>query len=59
MPGKISMDKQLSTQSQHDGTYNDMMLTYPLSVTGLAGVLAAPADDVRAELADLAVQVRE
>jgi hypothetical protein len=50
--------ERISTvESTADGTYNCVPLSYPLSVSGLAGVLGVPADEVRAQLDDLVVLV--
>ena len=40
-----------------NGLYIGFPLTYPLSVKSLADLLGVPADEVRAQLADLAVEV--
>lgn len=44
-------------ESTGTGTYNYLPLTYPLPVKGLANLLGVPADEVREQLADLAVEV--
>jgi len=51
MPEKI-----LRAESGAAGRYNDIPLSYPLSIAGLAGVLGVTDDEIRTELADLAVQ---
>jgi hypothetical protein len=59
VPAKLSADKHLSAESQTAGSYQNIMLTYPLSARTLAAVLGVPAVDVTAELDDLAVAVTQ
>ena len=54
VPAKL-VDKRHDAQSTASGQYVHIPLTYPLSAAGLARLLDAPVDEVRAELADLAV----
>lgn len=56
VPEKLT-EKMMSAASTATGRYAHIPLTYPLSVKGLADVLGAPADEIRAQLEDLAVQV--
>ena len=55
MPAKL-IEKAHTAESTATGLYANVPLTYPLSIPGLASVLGVPADEVRAQLADLAVQ---
>jgi len=55
VPAKL-IEKRHDVQSSANGLYHCVPLNYPLSAKGLAGVLGVPVDDVRAELADLAVE---
>lgn len=50
------IEKTMRAESSTAGTYNSIPLSYPLSVSGLAGVIGVTADDVRAQLDDLAVE---
>jgi hypothetical protein len=54
VPAKL-VDRTFTAESTASGQYVNVPLTYPLSVDGLARLLDAPADEVRAQLADLAV----
>lgn len=55
VPAKM-LEKTCTVEATgRDGLYLAFGLTYPLSVASLAGLFGQPADDVRAELADLAV----
>lgn len=56
VPGKM-IEKQKTAESTARGEYHNLPLTYPLSAKGLAGLLDAPEDEVRAQLDDLAVAV--
>ena len=56
VPAKM-IDKTRSAESTATGLYVNIPLTYPLSVKGLADLLGVGADDVREQLADLAVDV--
>lgn len=55
-PGKL-IDKVHVAESSPAGRYVNIPLTYPLSAKGLADLLGVPADEVREQLADLAVEV--
>lgn len=50
------VEKTRTAESAWSGLYVNFPLTYPLSVGSLASLLDAPADEVRAQLADLAVE---
>jgi hypothetical protein len=54
VPARLT-EKVVVAESTATGLYVNMPLTYPLSVTSLAGLLAVPVDNVRFLLADLAV----
>ena len=56
MPAKL-IEKVMTAESTATGLYASIPLTYPLSAQGLANVLGVPVDEVRAQLADLAVDV--
>lgn len=55
VPAKLT-EKTLRAESAANGTYSNIPLTYPLSVSGLADLLGVSRDDVRGQLADLAVE---
>jgi len=57
VPEKLT-DRHRDVQSAGSGTYTAFPLTYPLPVRELAALLGADADEVRAELSDLAVGMR-
>lgn len=50
------IEKTRTAESTATGLYVNFPLTYPLSVGSLASLLDAPTDEVRAQLADLAVE---
>lgn len=56
VPAKM-IEKTMNAESTTGGMYNSIPLTYPLSAKSLAGILGADVDEVRGQLADLAVQV--
>lgn len=56
VPAKLT-EKIMNAESTATGLYVNIPLTYPLPVKGLADLLGVPVDDVRAQLADLAVEV--
>lgn len=56
VPAKLP-EKVLDVQSATAGQYVCFPLTYPLSARSLADLLAVPVDEVREQLADLAVEV--
>ena len=56
VPAKM-IERIMTAESSAAGLYINVPLTYPLSVRGLADLLGVPADEVRAQLADLAVEV--
>jgi hypothetical protein len=56
VPGKIT-ERVMDVQSAGSGTYHMFRLAYPLSAKAFADLLGVDADEVRAELADLAVEV--
>ena len=56
VPAKL-IEKTKRAESTATGLYTAIPLTYPLSVNGLADLLGVGADEVRAQLADLAVDV--
>lgn len=56
VPEKM-IERRMSAQASPGGVYNNVPLTYPLSVGALAALLGADPDRVRAELEDMAVQV--
>ena len=56
VPAKL-IEKTRNAESTATGLYVNIPLTYPLSVNGLADLLGVPADEVREQLADLAVDV--
>lgn len=56
VPAKL-ITNTMMVESTAGGTYTGFPLTYPLSAKGLADALGADAAEVRAELADLAVDV--
>jgi hypothetical protein len=56
VPQKLA-DKQVTAESHAGGGYASTRLAYPLSAAGLAALFGLPADEVRAQLDDLAVQV--
>lgn len=56
VPRSLAMDKAFDVAGVTGGLYRRFRLTYPLSVSELAGLVGESADDVRALLADLAVQ---
>lgn len=58
VPAKLR-DRTMTAESTATGTYVNIQLTYPLSVGGLADLFGVPASDMRAELADLAVQIND
>ncbi len=55
VPAKL-LDKTMSAESTGTGLYVAFPLTYPLSVDNFVNLLGVPAAEVRAQLADLAVQ---
>lgn len=55
VPAKL-IEKQMNVQSNSGGRYASIPLTYPLSAKGLADVLGVPVEEVRMQLADLAVE---
>ena len=55
VPVKL-IEKTKRVEGAHAGVYVGFPLTYPLSVKSLADLLSVPADEVRAQLADLAVE---
>lgn len=56
VPAKL-LERTVSAESTATGLYHHIPLTYPLSAQGLADILGVDADEVREQLADLAVQV--
>lgn len=56
VPRSLEYDKGMTAMSQTGGLYNDLRLTYPLSVKGMAALLGEEVDAVREVLSDLAVQ---
>lgn len=56
VPAKL-IEKTRTAESTATGFYANIPLTYPLSAAGLAKVLGVDIDEVRAQLADLAVAV--
>lgn len=56
VPAKL-IEKTKRVEGSHSGVYVGFPLTYPLSVRSLADLLGVDADEVRAQLADLAVEV--
>lgn len=58
VPAKM-IEKTRSVEASAFGPYVSFPLTYPLSVSNFVNLLGVPADEVRAELADLAVQADE
>ena len=56
VPAKL-IERRHDAEGTASGMYVHVPLTYPLSVGGLAKLLDAPVDEVRAQLADLAVDV--
>lgn len=54
VPAKMT-ERFKTAESQISGTYSSMNLTYPLHAPSLAALLGVPADEVRSQLADLAV----
>ena len=56
VPAKLT-ERTMRASAIGTGTYVDVPLSYPLSISGLARLLDAPADEVGAQLADLAVSV--
>ena len=56
VPAKLT-EKRHDAESTASGQYVHVPLTYPLSVDGLAKLFDAPPDEMRIQLADLAVQM--
>lgn len=56
VPAKLT-DKVLTAESTATGLWTHIPLTWPLSAKGLADLLGVTADEVRGQLADLAVDV--
>jgi hypothetical protein len=56
VPASLRPDKGLDAMSHADGKYHHLPLSYPLSISGLAGLLGEDPVDVAALLKDLAVQ---
>lgn len=56
VPAKMT-DRIYTARSAASGPYVAFPLSYPLSAANFAMLLEVPADDVRAELTDLAVQL--
>lgn len=56
VPAKL-LEKIMAAESTGSGLYVNVPLTYPLSATLLAGLFGVDPDEVRAQLADLAVEV--
>jgi len=55
VPAKL-LEKTMQVEGTRAGSYVSWPLTYPLSVSGLAQLFGVEADEVRAQLEDLAVQ---
>lgn len=56
VPRPLEYDKGMTAESEADGMYHDLKLTYPLSAKGMAELLGEDAEQVRELLSDLAVQ---
>lgn len=55
VPAKLT-ERTMMAESTATSLYVGFPLTYPLSALNFANLLGVPAEDVRAQLADLAVQ---
>ena len=58
VPAKLT-EKQCSAEGATNGFYCNFPMTYPLSVKSLADLLGVPRNEVRDQLADLAISVDE
>lgn len=56
VPARMTEKVRTVEATGASGLYVGFALTYPLSVSDFVNLLGVPADEVRAELADLAVQ---